>query len=60
MGDTESGVTDDGVLNERAGEAFAKVFWPKWLPGKFEGGEDAWEMEWVSRFYPFYLHIYDK
>jgi hypothetical protein len=43
----ESGETDDGILNERVGRAL-REFLPHWFPGKFEGGEDAWEMEWVS------------
>lgn len=43
----ESGETDDGILNERVGKAL-REFLPHWFPGKFEGGEDAWEMEWVS------------
>jgi hypothetical protein len=43
----ESGETDDGILNERVGRAL-REFLPHWFPGKFEGGEDGWEMEWVS------------
>jgi hypothetical protein len=43
----ESGETDDGILNERVGRAL-REFLPHWFPGKFEGGEDAWEMEWVG------------
>ena len=53
----ESGETDDGILNERVGRAL-REFLPHWFPGKFEGGEDAWEMEWVSGI--FYFFIYDS
>jgi hypothetical protein len=52
----ESGETDDGILNERVGRAL-RDFLPRWFPGKFEGGEDAWEMEWVSSTFFF---IYDS
>ena len=48
----ESGETDDGILNKRVGRAL-RDFLPHWFPGKFEGGEDAWEREWVSSFFPF-------
>jgi len=43
----ESGETDDGILNERVGRAL-REFLPHWFPGKFEGGEDGWEMEWTG------------
>ena len=46
----ESGETDDGILNERVGRSL-REFLPHWFPGKFEGGEDSWEMEWVSSFF---------
>ena len=46
----ESGETDDGVLNEKVGRAL-REFLPHWFPGKFEGGEDAWEMEWVRNIF---------
>ena len=46
----KSGETDDGILNKRVGRA-TREFLPHWFPGKFEGGEDAWEMEWVSTFF---------
>ena len=51
-GNMESGETDDGILNEKVGRAL-REFLPNWFPGKFEGGEDAWEMEWVSSIYFF-------
>lgn len=50
----ESGETDDGILNERVGRAL-REFLPHWFPGKFEGGEDAWEMEWVSSILFFHI-----
>ena len=55
-GNLESGETDDGILNEKVGRAL-REFLPHWFPGKFEGGEDAWEMEWVSSilFYSFLI-----
>ena len=46
-GNMESGETDDGVLNKRVSKAL-REFLPRWFPGKFEGGENGWEMEWVS------------
>ena len=52
----ESGETDDGILNERVGRAL-REFLPHWFPGKFEGGEDAWEIEWVS---DIFFCIYDS
>ena len=52
----ESGETDDGILNERVGKAL-REFLPHWFPGKFEGGEDAWEMEWVN---DIFFCIYDS
>jgi hypothetical protein len=46
-GNMESGETNDGVLNEGVGRAL-RSFLPRWFPGKFENGEDGWEIEWVG------------
>ena len=54
----ESGETDDGILNEKVGRAL-REFLPHWFPGKFEGGEDAWEMEWVGRFFFAFIIVAD-
>ena len=51
-----SGETDDGILNEKVGRAMRK-FLPQRFPGKFEGGEDAWEKEWVSSIFYIICHI---